>query len=141
MAQLLEFFHHHLFLFAALGAALLLLIANEVHGAFTGGKRLGPFEAVQLINRREAVVVDVRPAGDFKKGHLLNALNLPLAQLEQRADEVVRDKSRPVIVYCALGSAATEAASRLRKHGYTEVYPLRGGINNWLNANLPVTAK
>lgn len=139
--QLLSFFNHHFLLFVAAGAVLLALIANEVHGTVTGGKRLGPMDAVRMINDREPLVLDVRAAADFKKGHVLNALNLPLAKLDERAGEIGRDKARPVIVYDALGGAAVEAALKLRKLGHSEVYPLRGGLNGWLGANLPVTAK
>lgn len=137
--QLLSFAQAHLGLFAALAAVLTLLVANEIHGIITGGRKLGPLEVVRLINDREPVVVDVRPAADFKKGHLLNAMSLPLAKLEERANEIAKDKTRPVVVYDALGG--TEAAVKLRKLGFTEVYPLRGGLNAWLGANLPVTAK
>ena len=141
MPQLIEFAHHHFALFAALGALLLLFIANEVHGALSGGQRLNPPEAVRLINDRDALVVDLRPAGEFKKSHLMNALNLPLAKLEERAGELGKDKTRPVLLYCALGSVAGEAAAKLRKLGFSEVYPLRGGISNWQGSNLPITAK
>jgi rhodanese-related sulfurtransferase len=141
MAQPLEFFHHHIALFAAFGALLALFVANEIHGAVSGGVKLAPLQAVRLINDREATVVDIRPVADFKKGHLMGALNLPLAKLEDRAGELGKDKSKPLLVYCALGSSSSEAAIRLRKLGYTEVYPLRGGINSWLGSNLPVTAR
>ena len=141
MAQLLEFFHHHTLLFAAFGALLVVFVANEVHGAVTGGVRLGPMQAVRLINDREAVVIDVRSVADYKKGHLMGAVNIPLAKLEERAGELGKDKGKPLLVYCALGSSAGEAAQRLRKLGFGEVYPLRGGINNWLGSNLPVTAR
>ncbi len=139
--QLLTFFHTHTLLFAAAAAVLLALAANEVHGAITGGARLGAMDAVRLINDREPVVVDLRAAGDFKKSHLLNALSLPLAKLEERASEIGKDKSKPIIVYDALGGGAVEGAAKLRKLGYAEVYPLRGGLNGWLGANLPVTSK
>jgi rhodanese-related sulfurtransferase len=141
MSQFVEFFQHHLYLFAAFGVALVLFLANEVHGALTGGVRLAPLQAVRLINDREAIVVDLRTAADYKKGHLLNALNLPVAKLTERAGELGKDKTKPVLLYCALGGVATEAAAKLRKLGYSEVYPLRGGINGWLGSNLPVTAK
>ncbi|HWY23388.1 MAG TPA: rhodanese-like domain-containing protein [Nevskia sp.] len=141
MSQLLEFAQHHLYLFAAFGALLVLFAANELHGAMSGGTRLAPLDAVRLINDRDAVVVDLRPVAEYKKSHLMNALNLPLAKLEERAGELGKDKSKPVLLYCALGSVAGEAAAKLRKLGYTEVYPLRGGINGWLGSNLPVTAK
>lgn len=141
MQQFIEFFGNHLFLFAAFATVLLLLVANEVHGTMTGGKRVGPMEAVRMINDREPVIVDLRPAADFKKGHVLNALNIPLAKLEERAGDLGKDRSRPVLVYCALGSSSGEAAARLRKLGFTEAYPIRGGINAWMQSNLPVTAK
>lgn len=139
--QLLSFIHAHPALIAGLGAVLVALIANEIHGNLTGGARLAPMQVVRLINDRDPAVVDVRAHGDFKKSHLLNALNLPLAKLEERANEISKDRSRPVVVYCALGNASVEAAAKLRKLGFTEVYQLRGGLNGWLGANLPVTAK
>lgn len=138
--QLLTFFHNHLPLFAGAAGVLLLIVANEVHGSLTGGKKLGPQEAVRLINDRTPVLVDLRAPADFKKSHLLNAINLPLAKLDERAAEIGKDKARPVIVYDALGGGG-EAAAKLRKLGHTEVYPLRGGLNGWLTSNLPVTAK
>lgn len=141
MQQFIEFFGNHILLFAAFFSILLLLVANEVHGNLTGGKRLAPLEAVRMINDRDPVVVDVRTAADYKKGHLLNALNIPLAKLEERASEISKDKARPVILYCALGGSTSEAAAKLRKLGFAEVYPLRGGLNGWLQNNLPVTAK
>jgi rhodanese-related sulfurtransferase len=141
MQQLIEFFSNHLVLFAAFGTVLLLIIANEVHGNLTGGKRVGPLEAVRMINDREPVIVDLRSAADFKKGHLLNAINLPLPKLEERAGDLGKDKNRPVLLYCALGSSSGEAAARLRKLGFAEAYPIRGGISAWMQSNLPVTAK
>lgn len=141
MQQFLEFFANHLVLFAAFGTVLLLMVANEVHGSLTGGKRVGPMEAVRMINDREPVIVDLRPAGDFKKGHLLNAINVPLAKLDERAGDLGKDKNRPVLLYCALGTSSGEAAARLRKLGFTEAYPIRGGLNAWMQSNLPVTAK
>lgn len=141
MAQFIEFFNHHPVLFAALGLVLVLFIANEVHGAMTGGKRLGAAEAVRLINDRDPLIVDVRAPADFKRGHLLNALNAPLAKLDEHLGVIGKDKARPILVYCALGGSGVAAADRLKKLGHTEVYPMRGGINAWLGANLPVTTK
>ncbi len=141
MQQFIEFFGNNLALFAALGIVIVLLIANEVHGSITGGKRLSALEAVRMINDREPVIVDLRAAADFKKGHLLNAINLPAAKLEEKLNELGKDKTRPVILYCALGGSSGEAAAKLRKLGFAEAYPLSGGLNGWLQSNLPVTAK
>lgn len=141
MAQYLDFARHHIELFAAFGVVFVLFVINEVHGRLSGAARIGPLDAVRLINDRDAVVVDVRPAPDFKKGHLMNALNLPLARLDERIGELPKDKSRPIVLYCALGGTAAEAARKLAAHGYSEVHPIRGGLDGWVAANLPVTAK
>lgn len=140
MSQMVEFFNNHVLLFAAFSAVLLLLTANEVHGNLTGGKRLGALEAVRMINDRDPVILDLRPAADFKRGHLLNAVNVPVLKLDERLHELAKDKSKTVIVYDALGSSHS-TVEKLRKSGHTEVYPIAGGINAWLAANLPVTSK
>lgn len=141
MQQIIEFCSNHPLLLMALGLVVVLIVANEVHGSMTGGKRLSALEAVRLINDREPLIVDLRPVADFKKGHLLNALNLPLAKLGERVGDLGKDRSRPVLVYCALGGSSGEAADRLRKLGFAEAYPMRGGLNGWLQNNLPVTVK
>ena len=141
MEQFLHFAASHQILFVLLGVVLLALIANEIHGNLTGGKRLGTAEAVRLINDRDPLIVDVRATADFKRGHLLNALSLPLAKLDEQIGQLGKDKARPVLVYCALGSSSVTAVDKLRKNGFAEAYPLKGGINNWLASNLPVTIK
>lgn len=141
MQQFIEFIGNNIPLFAAFVVVLALLVANEVHGNLTGGKRLTALEAVRMINDREPLIVDLRPLGEFKKGHMLNAVNLPLAKLEDRVGELGKDRSRPVLVYCAMGVSSTDGVARLKKLGFTEVYPIRGGLNAWLQNNLPVTTK
>jgi rhodanese-related sulfurtransferase len=141
MDQLLSFMGQHPVLVAALGVVAVLLILNEMSGLVTGEKRLSPLEAVRLINDRQALVLDVRAPTDFKKGHILNALNVPQAKLSERLNELGKDTARPIVVYCALGGVAAQAAHSLKKAGYTEVYPLKGGLNGWLGANLPVTTR
>lgn len=141
MAQLLEFVSAHALLMGALVLVLLLFVANEVHGNLTGGKRLSAAEAVRLINDRDPLIVDVRGAADFKRGHLLNAHHAPLAKLDDHLGQLARDKARPVLLYCALGNSSRTAEEKLRKSGFAEVYQLKGGINSWLAASLPVTAK
>jgi len=141
MDSLIPFVVAHPLLMAALALSLLAIVANEVHGSLTGGKSLPPPEAVRLINDRDAKVVDVRPVADFKKGHLLGAVNIPHEKLKDRLNELEKDKSKPVILYCALGGTARESALLLRKSGFAEVYPMAGGLNAWVGASLPVTAK
>jgi len=141
MNEALQFATAHPVLVALLVLSFLAIVANEVHGSLTGGKKLSPPEAVRLINDREPQVIDVRPVAEFKKAHLLGAINIPSDKLKDRLSELPKDKTRPVLVYCGLGGTASESAKLLRQQGYTEALPLRGGLNAWLAANLPVTAK
>lgn len=140
-AQILEFIQHNPILFAAFGVVLLLLIANELHGHFTSGPRLSPSAAVRLINDRDALAVDVRQPSEFKRGHLLGAMNIPAAKLKERIQELNKYKERPIIVYSGMSAGAMEPAKMLRSQGFGEVYALRGGINSWTTNNLPVTIK
>ncbi|MBI3171597.1 MAG: rhodanese-like domain-containing protein, partial [Hydrocarboniphaga effusa] len=103
MDQITQFLMQHPVLLSALGVVAVLLIVNEMSGAITGEKRLSPLEAVRLINDRAALVLDVRTPADYKRGHILNALNLPQARLTERLNELGKDHARPIVVYCALG--------------------------------------
>lgn len=141
MDQLIEFFTRHLGLMAGLCTVMLAIIVNEIHGNLTGGKKLAAPEAVRLINDREAFVIDTRPPADFKKGHLMGASNIPAAKIKDRLNELPKDKTRPIIVYCALGGSSREPTLELRNAGYTEVYPLAGGLNAWVASGLPTTSK
>lgn len=141
MQQLLEFIANHPFLWSAVAAVIAALIANEIWRSLRGDRPLPPSEAVRLINSRDAVVVDVRSAGDFKKGHLLNAINIPLAGITERANEISKNKECTILCYCAMGSTSQQACQRLQKLGYSHVHSLKGGINGWQAAGLPITRK
>jgi rhodanese-related sulfurtransferase len=141
MQPIIEFLANHWILSSALLIVLALMVANELWTAMRGEKRLSPADAVRLINDQNAVVLDVRGPADFKKGHILNALNIPAARIEERVNELARFKERPLICYCALGSVAPQACTRLRQQGFATVYSLKGGLNAWQGASLPVTTK
>jgi len=141
LAQCLQFFHNHPALFVALGVVLLLFVANEAYGRIKAGPQLSTAAAVRLINDRDALVIDVRQPADYKKSHLLGAINIPADKLKDRVGELSRHQQRPVIVYCNMGGSSLEAARTLRALGFSDVQPLRGGINGWMSGNLPVTAK
>ena len=102
------------------------------------GQEVGPIEAVQLINRRDAVVLDVRNAPEYKSGHINNARHLPEGELDARMKELEKIKSKPIIVSCGRGNRSLNVANRLRKLGYPEVFSLRGGIAAWQQANMPL---
>jgi rhodanese-related sulfurtransferase len=104
----------------------------------TGGPWVSPTEATHLINREDALVIDVREPGEFTAGHVLGAKNLPLARLEAAGAELPKRKDRPVIVYCETGERSGRAAATLRKQGFSRVLNLSGGIGAWRQAGLPL---
>ncbi len=118
---------------------LVAVIGNEIAIALRSGHKLSPADAVRLINDREPVIVDVRSQADYRKGHIIGALNLPLARIGEADKELAKHKKKPVLLYCAIGTAAGAAREKLLKQGWEEVFPLRGGLNAWQGAGLPVT--
>jgi rhodanese-related sulfurtransferase len=113
-----------------------MLLWPAIQGATANG--LTTSLAVQLINRERAVVVDVSEKEEFEAGHVGGAKNVPLAQLEQRLPEVVKNKSLPVILVCATGARASRALATAKKLGYEKAQVLAGGLKAWKEANLPV---
>jgi rhodanese-related sulfurtransferase len=104
----------------------------------TGGPWVNTLQATQLMNRDDALVVDLRPAAEFAGGHILGARNIPLADLERRAGELDKHKAKPLIVHCGDGNRAGGGAALLRKHGFANVLNLSGGYAAWQQAGLPV---
>ena len=118
------------------GGMLLWPLFNRL---FSGSVlRVGAIEAVQLINRRNALVLDVRDKTDFDAGHVPNARNIPQAELDGRLREIEKFKSRPVVVNCVSEARSAAICATLKKHGFAEVFVLREGIRGWAGASLPV---
>jgi rhodanese-related sulfurtransferase len=105
---------------------------------FRQAHEIGAFEAVQLINRRDAVVLDVRDTGNYTAGHITHAKHIPEAQLPDRMKELERYKARPIVVCCRSGTRAPSVSAQLRKKGFPEVFALRGGVAAWQQASLPL---
>ena len=99
---------------------------------------VGVAQAVQLINRQDAAIVDVREPGEFKSGHIPNARNIPVGQLGDRTKELEKGKSKPILLVCASGSRSASAAGQLRKAGFQQAVSLAGGMGAWQQASMPV---
>jgi rhodanese-related sulfurtransferase len=127
---------------------LLLIAVALVSGAmllwpyvrrFGGGPSVSAAQATQLINREDALVLDVRDPGEYGSGHILGAKNAPLSRLAAGGSEIAaKRKDKPVIVYCDNGNRSTKAATALRSQGYAKVVNLSGGLGAWQQAGLPV---
>lgn len=138
MQQFFTFVLNHWVLFLALFIVSVLLAANLLSDKLLGFKSVDPQAATQLINREGAVVLDVREEADFSAGHIVNAIHIPLAGLEARLKELDSMRESPFIVTCQAGQLSARAGDILRKHGFTKVYKLGGGLMAWKDAKLPM---
>lgn len=137
-AQILEFVTNHW----PLVMALVVILALLAHNLLVGDKgSVDPGGATALINHENAVVVDVRPAADFAKGHIINAMNLPMNGFAKQIGTLEKHRDHPIVVNCRSGAQSAQACALLRKQGFTKVHNLRGGLLAWQSANLPVTRK
>jgi len=139
MERIPEFIGNHLFLVSLFISLLMLLIWNLYGGAITGVKQIDPAELTRLINREDAVVVDLRPSAEFENNHIINSLSVPETEIEDRKNELDKYKKQTVIFYCASGSISARVARTLSTNGMEQVYCLKGGLPSWQNANLPLT--
>lgn len=117
------------------GAMLLWSIfGNRIRGI----KEVDCTAALQLINHKNAVVLDVREDAEYKQGHILNSTLIPLGKLNERIGELEKYKERPVVVVCRTGNRSGTACALLGQRGFTQAYNLAGGLTAWQKANLPL---
>ncbi len=113
-----------------------LLLAPVIQGAASQG--LSAAEAVQLMNREKAVVVDVCEPAEFALGHIVGSKNIPLGQLEAKLAGAVKNKSLPLILVCQSGIRSSRAVAAAQKLGFEKAHSLGGGLSAWKTANMPV---
>lgn len=115
---------------------LVLLIANEISRLTRGVKEVTSAKVVQIMNQG-GTIVDVRSNGDYDKTHIVNAKNIPLAELEKKQSQLAKDIA--TVLYCGpTGNEAVKAAVQLKKSGFTDVYVLKGGLPSWQEDKMPV---
>ena len=122
----------------ALVGLTLALIVTEIARLFRGYKALRPAELTALVNRDNALVVDLSASGDFEKGHIAGSRNVAPSQFDPENKLLAAAKSLPVVLVCRNGQASAGAAKRLKKAGFEQVYWLDGGVAAWQQADLPL---
>ena len=115
-----------------------MLIWPYVSRRLGPAKEIGTLELTRMLNDKNTLLLDVRETKEYEGGRLPNAMHLPISQLASRGSELAGMTSRPVVAYCARGSRSAMAARALAKLGFKEIYSLRGGINAWRQAGLPI---
>ena len=108
-----------------------------VHESRKAGPSLSPQQAINLVNAEQGIFLDVRDGGDFKQGHIADAMHIPAAKLGDRMGELDKHKDRPIVVVCKMGQQAGVAGKQLRAAGYDKVYKMAGGMLEWGNLQLP----
>jgi rhodanese-related sulfurtransferase len=128
----------HNFLLAATALASGAMLLWPLARRSLGGPSVSTAQATHLINREDALVLDVREPGEYGAGHILGAKNLPPARLDSGAGDVAKKKDATLILYCDTGDRAGKAIAALKKQGYNKVVSLSGGLAAWKQAGLPV---
>ncbi|HEY5781830.1 MAG TPA: rhodanese-like domain-containing protein [Lysobacter sp.] len=136
--DLLAFAERHLYLSLALVGLTLALIYTEVARLFRGYKALRPAELTGLINRDNALVIDLSASNDFEKGHIAGSKSVQPSQFDPENKLLTSAKALPVVMVCRNGQASADAAKRLKKAGFEQVYWLDGGVQAWQHADLPL---
>jgi len=139
MDTYLEFASNHTLLVSALLFSFLLVLFTELRRKAAGLINIDPVHAVTLINN-DAAVIDIRSAEAFKGGHIVSAKNIPFDELGANREKLENLKSTPIVAVCDAGITSTKAVNELRKMGLENVYGLKGGMNEWTKAGLPVVS-
>jgi len=141
MDTYLEFAGNHPLLVSALLFSFFVLIFTELQRNARGLVNVEPQDAVRLINS-DAVVIDLRSPEAFARGHIVNAKNMPYEDLPANTDKIAKYAKKAIVAVCDAGVTSSKVVDSLRKTGLENVYGLKGGINAWTQANLPlVTGK
>ncbi len=128
----------NMMLFGGAVATGLMLLWPMVMRPFRAGREVGVVEAVQLINRKDALVIDVRDTGEYEAGHIAGARHVPEKQLAERLKELEKFKDRALLVVCRNGVRSSVAVQVLRRGGFNEAVNLQGGIAAWVQGGMPL---
>ncbi len=135
MERFLEFLINHWVLTSLWLVIFIALIAYLQKKAV---KTVGIHETTRLINQEDGVILDIRDKKLFDKGHIVNAVNIPLVKLDERITELEKNKNNPLIVVCQMGHQSGEAVKKLEAKGYSQVSRMTGGITEWQTQGLPL---
>ena len=136
--RLPEFIGNHPFLSFGFIGVIAAMIAMEVNRLTRGYKGLTPAGLTQLINKNNALLIDVSSIQDYEKGHIPGSRHVAMSQFDPENKDLAKAKDLPVAIYCKTGQTSGTAAKRLKKAGFSDVYTLDGGLRSWIEAQLPL---
>ncbi len=135
MGRIVEFATSHFILVSGFIVLWVLFFITESR---RGGQMLSPQQATNMVNRQNAIILDIRNEDDFRKGHIAGSVNIPYARLSDRVNELERYKDAPLIIVCNMGNHASAAGRLLKSQSFTQLARIRGGIQAWRAESLPV---
>jgi len=138
MNDLLPFLMQHWVIALLFVVVLAAIFAEEYRSHTGGGARLEPQQAVERMNHEDAVVVDLRSSEAFKKGHIINSINIAANDLTANMAKLEKYKDKSLIFVCQQGAHSSKAVLQLKKQGFSKLYLIGGGIEAWKRDNLPL---
>jgi rhodanese-related sulfurtransferase len=138
MNNILPFIIHHWPLLASLAILIILLIIEETKTSIKGVTKIPTSKVVELMNHKNAVVIDIRESTKFKAGHIIGAINITIDEIANSIDKLTKYKDLPIILVCYVGQASIKAGAILKKNNFAHVFSLAGGIAEWQKAGLPL---
>lgn len=139
MDQYIEFASAHWMLVTAFLAVSFFLIQDIVEAGIRKYNTISPMLTVTKLNTGHPVILDVREASDFNKGHIANAVHIPVAKIEAQISKIDLYKKDDVIVVCHTGTHSAPACSTLQKLGFENIFLMTGGMQSWEENKLPIT--
>lgn len=136
--ELLAFAQRHPFLSLALAGLTVALVYTEIARLLRGYRTVRPAGLTALINRENALVIDLSPSNDYLKGHIAGSRSVQMGQFDPESKLLAPAKHLPVVLTCRNGQTSAQAARRLKKAGFEQVYWLEGGVQAWQQADLPL---
>ncbi len=138
MGNILEFAANHPWLASGTIAMALIIIFYELSRKAGSVASLSSAKAVQLINQG-ARVVDIRDQQQYDAGHIIDAVNIPAAELAGQLESKLK-KAKAIVVVCDTGTRSGQTVTTLRKSGNDTVFNLQGGLTAWRSDNLPIVS-
>ena len=139
MEQLITFAGNNGMLSAVWVALVVMIIVTTIKMKMSPIKQISPQELTFLMNREEGVTLDIRKEKEYKTAHILDAISLPNEKITENGfTSLEKYKDKPIIVICAAGMSAVPVANKLFRSGFSKVSVLKGGMNSWTGAGLPV---
>jgi rhodanese-related sulfurtransferase len=134
----LQFLQNNFWIFILALTSGIMLFWSFFGNRLRGIKEVDHIAAMQLINHKNALMLDVREQSEYAAGHVVNSKLIPLGKLRERIGELEKYRERPLVVICRSGQRSASACALLGKQGFAQAYNLNGGIIAWQKASLPL---